>query len=148
MKLVFVVFLAMALNAACDERPLCVDKESQSHCEEWQRTGKCADNIYVQTNCKKTCGNCDTNSPVEGRSVGSGCTPTKSLDTCQKCLTGDQCKEGLTCCPFMRKCVVNTSTQCEIPIAGCRPGCWDEMDPQSCTCNNVDFPENWAKATC
>jgi len=85
---------------------------------------------------------------VHAGSNSPGCTPKKSLSTCQNCFTKEQCKEGY-CCPYMKKCVLSKETSCSHPIARCSPRCYDNMDPQSCTgCSNPDFPDNWAKPTC
>ena len=77
----------------------------------------------------------------------SDCTPKKSVGTCKKCLTGDQCIDGF-CCPFMKVCVKSSSTACGQPIAQCIPVCRDSMDQKECKCMNKDFPEKWAKPTC
>jgi len=76
------------------------------------------------------------------------CTPKKSIGQCERCLSSDQCKEGF-CCPFMKLCVPTSTTPCPAAhSAGCQPPCYDDMDPNSCTCRNKDFPGKWPKPTC
>ena len=76
----------------------------------------------------------------------TGCTPKKSVGQCGRCINKDQCIEGF-CCPFLRKCVPDSSTPCS-GIAACRPSCYDSMDQESCTCKFPGYPHEWAAPTC
>ena len=79
------------------------------------------------------------------------CTKTKSVEQCDKCLEGKQCKEGY-CCPWMKKCMPHPNFRCSLPIANCIPHCFD--DDTNCSCTNKCFPGNghptnkWAFPTC
>ena len=75
------------------------------------------------------------------------CVPKKSLEKCDKCIKSDQCKVGY-CCPYIKKCILDTKTLCYPPTADCSPACSDHLDENSCTCKNSDFPNKWAKPTC
>ena len=76
------------------------------------------------------------------------CRPKKSVGQCERCLSSDQCKEGF-CCPYMKLCVPTGTTPCPAArAAGCQPPCYDDMDPNTCTCKNKDFPGKWPNPTC
>ena len=78
--------------------------------------------------------------------AGADCTLKKSVDNCEKCLSGDQCTDGF-CCPFMKVCVKSPSTDCETS-AQCMSACRDNMDQSKCICRDENFPVKWAKPTC
>ena len=69
------------------------------------------------------------------------CIKQKSLHTCEKCTSSEQCNEGY-CCPYMKKCVKTSQTPCPYPIAECNPPC-HSVEPHQCKCKNKDFPEKW-----
>ena len=51
----------------------------------------------------------------------------------------------------MKLCIPSSTTRCWGPIdkfADCTPRCYDNMDQNSCSCSNSDFPEKWPKPTC
>ena len=52
------------------------------------------------------------------------------------------------CCPYMKKCILSSSTSCFYPIANCRPSC---PTINNCNCkptNNTSFPDGWQSPTC
>eukprot|EP01001_Neometanema_parovale_P003620 NODE_147_length_3150_cov_118.375289_g137_i0.p1 GENE.NODE_147_length_3150_cov_118.375289_g137_i0~~NODE_147_length_3150_cov_118.375289_g137_i0.p1 ORF type:complete len:714 (+),score=204.53 NODE_147_length_3150_cov_118.375289_g137_i0:753-2894(+) len=68
--------------------------------------------------------------------------------SCGNCLTKDNCKEGLFCCPSMKKCV-SSGTSCYTPTARCS-GCYDSTyknTPSQCSCQNSAFPSTWVSCT-
>jgi hypothetical protein len=76
----------------------------------------------------------------------SQCLQKQSVGKCGKCLTSDQCANGY-CCPYMKKCVETSSTQCYYPIAECQPMCYDSMiKAGTCTCK--EDLNAWALPTC
>ena len=88
--------------------------------------------------------------PESLESRQTDCTPKKSVAQCERCINGDQCIEGF-CCPYMKLCIPSSTTRCWGPIdkfADCTPRCYDNMDQNSCSCSNSDFPEKWPKPTC
>jgi len=90
-----------------------------------------------------------TNAPtVAAPTIQGTCTPRGSVAQCGECQTGDQCAAGF-CCPYMKKCVASSSTGCYYPIANCRPMCYDSAAAAgTCSCQNSDWPNNWAGPTC
>ena len=91
----------------------------------------------------------EPNEPLEDTSdikSEADCTPKKSVGTCGRCLSGDQCIEGF-CCPYMKVCVKSSSTSCG-EAARCIPVCRDNMEQSECNCKVKDFPEKWAKPSC
>lgn len=47
----------------------------------------------------------------------------------------------------MKKCVKDSQEACYYPVASCIPVCGDSQDPETCQCENEDFPHNWVKCT-
>ena len=91
----------------------------------------------------------EPNEPLEDTSdikSEADCTPKKSVGTCGRCLSGDQCIEGF-CCPYMKVCVKSSSTGCG-EAAQCIPLCRDNMEQSECNCKVKDFPEKWTKPSC
>jgi len=88
-------------------------------------------------------------SPPSGGGGSSGnCTPKNSLGKCAKCQTNDQCAKGWYCCPYMKKCVQTSSMPCYMPIANCRPMCYDSK-VSTCKCGGKAFASmGWGKPTC
>jgi len=90
----------------------------------------------------------NVNAPTKERSE---CESTSSddhfLGSCDQCLYTSQCPVDYYCCPYMKKCVKNSSYSCYYPIADCRPTCSESSAgyPDNCTCNNADFPDNWVQ---
>ena len=76
--------------------------------------------------------------------VDADCTPKKTVEKCEKCLSKDQCIEGY-CCPAMRVCVKSTSTECH-QSAHCKEMCYDDHDQSKCNCKENLL--KWAKPTC
>lgn len=81
-------------------------------------------------------------------SADINCVEQNSLGRCENCLHNNQCKKGYYCCPYMKKCVNSSTQQCSIPIADCRPMCYDNTDINKCKCSNPDFPNKWQNKTC
>ena len=76
---------------------------------------------------------------------GEDCAPSGSIENCDGCLKGSQCKSGF-CCPFLKMCMASSSASCSRGTpAICRPMCYDSMDPKDCNCQNTDFPQKWPK---
>ena len=67
-----------------------------------------------------------------------------SLKKCENCIYSAQCADERYCCPYMKKCVLNSTEGCSIPVAKCS-NCFSEfnVDPSKCTCEDEKFPENW-----
>jgi len=90
----------------------------------------------------------NVNAPTKDRSE---CESTSSEDhflgSCDQCLYTSQCPVDYYCCPYMKKCVKGGNYPCYYPIANCRPTCGEGSPgyPDSCTCANPDFPNNWVK---
>ena len=68
-----------------------------------------------------------------GWSAGDACAavPLESRGQCETCFLDDHCQGGLTCSPYMRKCVRRGAEQCPGPTARC-PACAD------CTATGCD----------
>ena len=49
----------------------------------------------------------------------------------------------LQCITIHYRCVNSGQMPCPIPVAYCRPSCYDNMDNHECTCDNEEFPDNW-----
>merc|ERR1712086_359004 len=82
------------------------------------------------------------------------CTAKASLGKCEQCQTTDQCQgnsaNGGTwyCCPYMKKCVEKSTMPCYMPIANCRPMCYDSK-VSTCKCDGNQFSTmGWGKPTC
>lgn len=89
-----------------------------------------------------------TNVPTvssQGAEEYRDCVPEHSLGECERCTHGVQCAEGWYCCPFMKVCVQDSTTQCNaMNIAQCS-GCFERFtpNPEQCTCENPAFPRSW-----
>jgi len=70
---------------------------------------------------------------------------SRTVDQCGHCLYNSQCKSGMFCCPFMKKCVQSGSTPCFYPIANCIPPCRESSQgyPNTCKCGEAKFPNDW-----
>jgi len=76
---------------------------------------------------------------------GEDCAPDGSIENCDGCLKGSQCKSGF-CCPYLKMCMASSSASCSRGTpARCTPRCYDNMDPNDCKCKNTDFPQKWPK---
>eukprot|EP00930_Biecheleria_cincta_P095580 TRINITY_DN8752_c0_g1_i1.p1 TRINITY_DN8752_c0_g1~~TRINITY_DN8752_c0_g1_i1.p1 ORF type:complete len:506 (+),score=44.19 TRINITY_DN8752_c0_g1_i1:56-1519(+) len=85
---------------------------------------------------------------ISNLSSAGSCFPPNSLGRCEKCLRSEECSGNMHCCPFMKTCVRSSSEQCYGAIAMCQPPCAESEDPNSCRCQNNDFPSKWQKHMC
>jgi cathepsin B len=107
----------------------------------------------VAPRCPKTCGGCGPTPaptspppplPVPSGSPGPMCNgKTAFVNQCGNCVSSVQCKQGF-CCPYMKKCVPDSSTGCTGGATGfgsCRPVCHDALNCPSCA--NQKYPNQW-----
>merc|ERR1719264_1425608 len=76
------------------------------------------------------------------------CVPAGSRGKCETCTHDAQCQGHMFCCPFMKKCVVDGSTACYLPIAFCYHYKTSPTPSVDFTCDNPDFPTTWLGKTC
>ena len=76
------------------------------------------------------------------------CISRKSVKDCGKCHHSDQCIKPYYCCPYHRKCLLETHADCNDTGAGCSPPCHDDDPQKLCSCTDKDFPNKWAGPTC
>lgn len=75
------------------------------------------------------------------------CVPAHSIGQCERCTHNVQCAEGWYCCPFLKLCVEDATTQCPAQrVAGCS-NCFERStsNPEQCEsgCENSAFPRTW-----
>merc|ERR1719412_2850055 len=96
-----------------------------------------------ETNCPNTCKILNQ----------EHCTRRRSVEECGRCLETDQCKRGY-CCPWMRKCIPDSTTECHLPIANCQIGCSTDWPSTDCDCMHKCYPDKdgnpnkWVYPTC
>jgi len=146
----------------------CVDGKSMTTCNRFKSRCYSAKKIQFRSGdtlaalCPKSCAICGDGPkpvapppPVPPPGTGpvvTACVPKASLGKCAQCLTNDQCGRGGFCCPYMKKCVISSKESCTLPIANCRPMCYDStFKRDQCKCASdmtKKTAHKWQKPTC
>jgi len=76
------------------------------------------------------------------------CVTEGSVGLCGECKESSDCNGDTFCCPYMKKCIADSSTSCSYPVAFCSPVCHDAVCSTCEPSDGSDYNTQWTCDRC
>lgn len=125
-------------------KPPCVNKDSESVCQEWAARGECSINSeYLHDHCRKACNACEGEGGENETEIvlvtadDDGCTNSYSDDKCTEWAARAECQKNpdwmaSNCRLACKKCDQNVDTILTTPAPTSSGGCTNSFGNQKC----------------